>query len=690
VAETVLQNQPLVAASTRRAINLRSILLGLLGIVFVCGLTPYSDYALNNTPLVGNNLPLGLTVATLLFALLINAPLLRWAPRRAFTSGEIAVAFTMTLMSCALPSRGLMAFFVPSLLAPFYNGDPENRAAFAAMNLPDWLWPTFDTASYSERSRSLVVGGYVSHIGEHEIPWSAWITPALTWGVFILSFFGALVCLMTLVRRQWMENERLGFPLAQVQLALIEQPEPGRRLNALFRSRSFWIAIGIVFALRLLNGAATYWPKYVPGISLGFNFTAIFTEEPFVFMSRSVMAASIYIIIVGITFFIPTSIAFSMCAFVILNEILRMAVGVTGGEPARPMARYEHMGAVLAFGLTALWIGRGHWKMVLAQAFRGRRQGEPTDPYVSYPVTFWIFVACLAAMVGWLVLAGCQLLPAITIVLLVVFLFFIIARVIAETGLVYGQLLFPVYAPWQLASIYGIHQPVTLETFFHSAMMQVKFYDFREPVTVYASHSLKISDETGLVSPDQPRSTGRALVGLLVLSLVVGYFVSFASTLATEYTYAATLDESETTPINRWSVVDATRMYEMGPSAQYKRGVYQVAGNDSPLGHMAGGFVITTLLGLAKLRLSWWPLHPVGYLLTNTTPGQLMWFSILIGWACKVVCLRIGGATAYRAAKPFFLGLVVGDSLAAGVAVIISIVLSSLGITYKAMNFMPP
>lgn len=683
----------------RRAINVRSVLLGLAGVVFVCGLTPYSDYALNNTPLVGNNLPLGLTVAVFLFALLINGPLLRWAPRLAFSSGEIVVAFSMTLISCALPSRGLMAFFVPSLVAPWYTPDGEHRAVFAALKLPAWLFPTFSADNYEAQLRdeeqliSAIVRGYVGRINEYDgaIPYAAWITPALAWSVFIFAFFGALMCLMVLVRRQWLENERLGFPLAQVQLALIEQPAPGKALNTLFRSRPFWIAVGIVLAIRLFNAGAAYWPQYVPGLSMGYNFTGIFTEEPFVHLSRSAMSASIYLIIVGIIFFVPKTIAFSLWAFFILNQILRMIVGSYGEEPNRPMARYEHMGAVLAFGLTALWIGRAHWKMILTQAFRGRREGEPEDPYISYRTAFWIMVACIAVMVGWLWLAGCSAPAAIVMVLLLIFLFFIIARVIAETGLVYGQLLFPIYAPWQLASMYGVNQPVSMETFFHAGMMQVKFYDFREPVTVYASHSLKISDETGLTGDEKsPRNkTGRGLIVLLLISLVVGYFVSFGSTLATEYHHAATLDESETAPLNPWTINDATRMYQMGPTAQYKRGNYPMVGGD-PLTHIGGGFALTAILGLLKLRFVSWPLHPVGYLLLNTTPGNLMWFSIFLGWVCKVVCLRVGGAAAFRAAKPFFLGLVVGDSLAAGIAVIVSILLNLAGLPYKAMNFMPP
>ena len=44
----------------RQPVNLRSIALGLFGVIFICALTPYNDWAVFNTYFVGNYLPVGL------------------------------------------------------------------------------------------------------------------------------------------------------------------------------------------------------------------------------------------------------------------------------------------------------------------------------------------------------------------------------------------------------------------------------------------------------------------------------------------------------------------------------------------------------------------------------------------------------------------------------------------------------
>src|SRR5687767_5591945 len=123
----------------RSAISWRSVTLGLVGTVIVCAITPYNDNALNNTAFIGNNLPLGVVVMLFAFALLVNGPLSKLAPRHALTTGELAVALAMVLVSCALPSSGLMRYFPNSLVIPLWHsrGVPEWQEMLESLELKE-------------------------------------------------------------------------------------------------------------------------------------------------------------------------------------------------------------------------------------------------------------------------------------------------------------------------------------------------------------------------------------------------------------------------------------------------------------------------------------------------------------------------------------------------------------------------
>src|SRR3954464_13484697 len=98
----MMGDEPAIALrrkSEARAITWRAVLLGIVGVVIICGLTPYNDWALENTYVVGNNLPLGVIVFLVVFALFVNAPLSYWWPDKAFSAGELAAAFSMVIVS---------------------------------------------------------------------------------------------------------------------------------------------------------------------------------------------------------------------------------------------------------------------------------------------------------------------------------------------------------------------------------------------------------------------------------------------------------------------------------------------------------------------------------------------------------------------------------------------------------------
>ena len=47
----------------------------------------------------------------------------------------------------------------------------------------------------------------------YPIPWEAWIIPLTAWCSFILAIYAMMISIMSIMRRQWVEYDRLTFPL---------------------------------------------------------------------------------------------------------------------------------------------------------------------------------------------------------------------------------------------------------------------------------------------------------------------------------------------------------------------------------------------------------------------------------------------------------------------------------------------
>jgi hypothetical protein len=230
------------------------------------------------------------------------------------------------------------------------------------------------------------------------------------------------------------------------------------------------------------------------------------------------------------------------------------------------------------------------------------------------------------------------------------------------------------------------HQ-TTLSNYFLSSMFSgVILYDERQRLPAYASHALRVADA---VEDPESRPKRYSLFFALALALVVGFLISGASTLYTEYEYAATLDRNPQTPLNGWGVVNMPRWFVLEPAIEY---IPPKTGGAAPynrLEHFAIGAAVTGALSIMRLRYDWWPLHPVGYLLVYTLGMQTVWFSIFLGWLCKVVTLRIGGAGLFRRMREFFIGLILGEASAVAFWLVLGLVRAWLGDSYAGIQILP-
>src|SRR5690348_1034684 len=87
------------AGAKSRAVTWRSVLVGTVAAVLICGLAPYNDIVLSDTSLAAGFLPLGAVVLLFLLIVGVNAPLHRWRPGSALTTAELATVVLMVLVA---------------------------------------------------------------------------------------------------------------------------------------------------------------------------------------------------------------------------------------------------------------------------------------------------------------------------------------------------------------------------------------------------------------------------------------------------------------------------------------------------------------------------------------------------------------------------------------------------------------
>jgi hypothetical protein len=321
---------------------------------------------------------------------------------------------------------------------------------------------------------------------------------------------------------------------------------------------------------------------------------------------------------------------------------------------------------------------------------------SPNDPqgrYLPYSIAGWGLVVGILIMAAWLVCAGMTSMGAVLLVGMMLTIYLCAARIVAETGLVLVQLNAPLYRPWIYLSrdlpAALAHKTSLRNVFFAGFFTGVFTHDLRENLTVYSTHTLRVTD-SAVFHDDNSRQavSGKPILAAMVLALVVGFFVSGAGLLYTEYSYSTTVDRKHEFPINHWGVEGAVKVRVLDPVVSYNRpdGPNE---NHNRLGHLAFGAGLTALLSIMRLRFTWWPFQPVGFLLMYSYMIQTIWFSVFLGWLAKLLIVRFGGASLFHNARNLFIGLIIGEVGAAGFWLVVSLILSMLGRPYTSINLLP-
>ena len=583
--------------------------------------------------------------------------------RRPLSRNEILTVYISCLFSTLAPGHGAENVFVVNLIGPFYYATRENKwLDFLVPYIKPWMTPALETgpngqAVYTDAGKA-VVDGWFNNSTSGQVPWGAWLVPLLVWGTAIAVMYFMMACLTTMIRKQWSESEALAFPLLRLPLELtedVDKPNSGL-VGEFFRNPLMWIGFGIAVFIQMLRGLSGYFPD-VPTFPLDINTSQLFTEAPWNQIGSTPIV--VWPVIVGITYLLTAEISFSFWFFywfIKFQLIGAYMLGFPSGSLPQPIGSfggskatftfYQLIGCYLAYVAIVLYTGREHLRHIMLRGF-GRRKAdaEEATEAMSYPLAFWGFVLSFALLVGWSIAAGLNPLLALTLWTLYIIIIIALTRVIAEAGILFVQHGWsPLGTLGQITGAGQGHWLLGASSLPPAAMIQGGLMtDLRGFIMPSFIQGFKLAHDRKI-----------ALRPLLILMLVC----SLISMALGVYMNVKLGHEQGGLSLDPWYAGGASQQPALASSSLVK-GVTDASYWN--LGWVGLGLVLTYGMMLARSRFAWFPLHPIGLLISQSYPISSIWFSLFLGWLAKVLITKFGGTDNYRKGIPLFLGLALGD-----------------------------
>lgn len=637
------QNNPKGPIMQTVGITWRSIILGIiLSVVHTCWVI-YEELVLKHITSTDYSL-LPTVMGLILALLLVNSFFKRFAPKLLLAPGELMVVFAMTTMAAIANGHSFSQNLFTMVMWPHYMGAGNKDLDKYVSEIPKFIAPTDPVVvkQFFEGTRDpwRFLNSDILH---------AWSVSGLFWAVYLFVLIWTMICIGTILRKQWVDKEKLTFPIIDLPVSMVQAETAG----TLFRNRLFSIGFGISALLLSLNYLSGIFPS-IPSVnlhvySLGAN---IFVNSPATGMNPVTMIWWPYAL--GLAYLIPLDISFSCWFFYVFIRLSMLAATALGlrdanagyAETQFPYFQTISQGAWVGMFIVMMWGARGHLKSVWQAVKDGGKSGIDSDEPVRYRTAFIGLVAGAVILISMAVASGMRLQIA------VLFFGIYFMAIVAMTR-IYAQIAVPQFSMGLfyhstafVTSLTGTSGITKAEA---SMLSNVFWTDF-----TYRQHPMGHGLES-MVFADKLRESRRRMFQLVIAALAIGVVVGLATTLQIFYQHGASSAKIEQTPIWLSGMSWNQLLYwNANPQSVKFWTIVKMV--------VSAGIVFL----LAWLRNVWFgfPLHPIGYLFATCFAVEWIWNIMLVTWLVKVLVIRYGGLKLYRKSLPLFLGIALGDAAA--------------------------
>jgi len=577
-------------------------------------------------------------VSVLFFVTVLALALRLISKRLGLERSELLLIYIMMTISVSATGIGGPPFMVNYMAAGQYYATPENQWEQIIPLVPEHFtinsWP--QVLGFYEATTTLYSWKTIS----------VWLLPLGYWcSILLLMMVGAMF-LANLIGRQWVEHERLTFPLVQIPLEMTQVSD----LSRFWGNRMMWIGFAIPAVLESINYINFLHPSF-PKIQIKPRKLASgFTKPPWMYIKS--LDLTFFPWVIGVAFLLSTEMSFSCWFFWLLQRVEWVVGGMMGfveassreaGLARLPMTGIQGAGGLYALVLLSLWTARRQIKDEMTKLW------SPQEDGVS-------MFSPLASMIGWVaVMAALVMLTNLggmpVSISVPLFLFFFlsslsIGRVVSEAGAT--RTYAPAMGPLGLITAATGTDALSTNTKIALAYNSWWYRDYRDNYMPHLLATLKMRHEGGI--------SVRQLRWALPLTMVITVVSSVWSMLHIYYKYGGA-----SAVVRFWYTAVGKTPLNMLASWRDTPVPHDWLG----LGGMIAGGLFTVGLTLARQHIYGWPFHPVGFVLAFSNGMWRMWMPFFIAWLIKTVILRYFGIKTYQQARPLFLGVIMGDFITA-------------------------
>ncbi len=524
--------------------------------------------------------------------------------------------------------------------------------------------PVLDAASSLLFPLQTVEEAEAFYWGGMAAPFRQWFVPMLFWSMFAMAVGILCVSLAILFRRHWMEAMNFTWPYMSPVTTLVQGSSEDFSLKETRAFRLFMAGLLIGLLLIFFEWLKNIYPIIPFWDNLrtmdGYNRDLVRPIQSMVpFHARAPLwylwKFEIYPTAFGVAYLVPLNVISSFVFVCLVKYPISVAIALYGINPDLPAAKnvwtqfYGSIvwGGMIALAVVSMYRARHMIREFLCMSTKEsyEQEGIPSKIFLAGLIGSLLFII-LFMMIG----LHLPFLLVLSVLFISICGAIATARFRAEVGVpVANNPLSPTrhYLNHIVGGFQRFGGPFTSRAFLliGERVFASWYGGGMSPLAGHTLDAYKLGEDTGL----KTKHITKIVLIVTAFTILVSFYSGFPFLYSSQDgAWGGRMWAGWQGPVSTWRYGELymDQLVDWGPS----------------FGWASLAFILGVLIIGLRSIFSWWPLHPVGALLGVSDymwkPELLVPF-ILVGFT-KFVIFRYFGVRTYHAAKPFFIGLIIG------------------------------